>query len=315
METVKRLGKYELLEQLGAGSMGFVYRARDRVLDREVALKVMRTGAQIEPELLERFYREARACARLQHPNIVTVYELGESGGSSYIAMELLQGINWRRAVKEKSALPPVTRVLLMAQVCDALAHAHDNGIIHRDIKPSNLFIESGERAKILDFGVARLTTSMLTKTGKVLGTLNYMAPEQMSGEKCDGRSDLFSAAIVFFEFASGCHPFAGPLIHRRIAYEEADLLREADPGAPASLEAVLVRALQKDPGLRFQTGQDFAAELRAAAAALEPAPSPAPADTHWLHAAGGPTLLDDTATMLHGQGKPPVGGKPPGRS
>jgi serine/threonine protein kinase len=297
VETGKLLGKYELLEELGSGSMGYVYRARDRVLDREVALKVMRTGPHIEPELRERFYREARAGARLHHPNIVMVYDLGESEGSSYISMELLEGFDWRTAVKAKWPIPLATRIDLMAQVCEGLAHAHRHGIIHRDIKPSNLFIHSEHRAKILDFGVARLTTSMLTKTGKVLGTINYMAPEQMRGQRCDERSDLFSAAIVFFQFASGCHPFASPLIPRRIADDQADLLCEVDPSMPAPLEAVLARALGKDPNLRFQTGEEFAAALRAVIAGIEPTRS-APAVGETGDTKRSAAALGETATM-----------------
>src|SRR6266567_5252440 len=198
------LGKYELIDQLGSGSMGIVYRARDKSLDREVALKVLRAESQLDPEIAERFRREARACAQLHHPNIVTIYDLGEAeGGVTYIAMELLNGIDWRTAVRQQLRLPMARKIELLAEVCEGLGHAHSHGVVHRDIKPGNLFLHQPNQTqpgqtqinqtKILDFGIARLATSVLTRTGRILGTPNYMAPEQITGEKCDSRSDLFS--------------------------------------------------------------------------------------------------------------------------
>lgn len=258
------LGKFELLQQLGAGSMGIVYRARDTVLDREVALKVMRPESQVEQETIERFRREARAGAQLKHPSIVTVYDMGETEGSgTYIAMELLDGTDWRAALKERASLPLGLKINLIVQVCEGLAHAHRHGIVHRDVKPSNLFIHQRNQAKILDFGIARLATSHLTRTGKILGTPNYMAPEQIVGQKCDSRSDLFSTAMVSFEFLSGSHPFQAPFIPKRIANDQPDRLTDIDPRLPAELEEVLQKAMSKDPEDRFQTGGEFADALR----------------------------------------------------
>jgi serine/threonine-protein kinase len=247
------IGKYEIVGELGTGSMGVVYRARDKILDREIALKVLRADPVVQSELLERFQREARACARLRHPNIVTVYDMGTSAEAAYIVMELLDGIDWRRAIRQNHQLAVSAKLELMAQVCDALGHAHAAGIVHRDIKPSNLFLAPGPQAKVLDFGIAHLPTSNLTRTGRVLGTPDYMAPEQISGSKCEARSDLFSAGIVFFEFLAGVHPFRATFIPRRIA-----------EGGPAGvLGMIFLKALDARLGARFQSGAEFAAALR----------------------------------------------------
>jgi eukaryotic-like serine/threonine-protein kinase len=259
------IGKYELIDQLGSGSMGIVYRARDKTLDREVALKVLRPESQLDPEIAERFRREARACAHLHHPNIVTVYDLGEAeGGVTYIAMELLDGMDWRTAVKQQLQLPMARKIGMAAEVCEGLGHAHANGIVHRDIKPGNLFLHLRKHTKILDFGIARLMTSVLTRTGRILGTPNYMAPEQITGEKCDSRSDLFSAALVSFEFLTGSHPFQAPFIPKRIVNDEPDRLRDIDPEYPPELDEALYKAMARDPDLRFQTGEELACVLRA---------------------------------------------------
>ena len=257
------LGRYEILDKLGMGSMGTVYRARDTVLDREVALKTIRTGAEIEPELRERFYREARACARLQHPGIIAVYDLGEVDRTAFIAMELLVGFDFRKLIDQRVESPLGTKIEAMVQVCEALAHAHRHGIIHRDIKPSNLFLTEGNRAKVLDFGIARLPTSHLTVAGKILGTPNYMAPEQILSKPSDTRSDLFSAAVVFFEYLVYVHPFHSSLIPQRVVECEPDSLFDHDSHLPIILDKIFVRALAKDPAKRYRTGDEFANDLR----------------------------------------------------
>jgi serine/threonine protein kinase len=208
--TMKSLGKYEVLEEINAGGMGKICRAHDRVLHREVAIKTIYTG-QTDPEIKRRFYREARACAALSHPNIVTVFELGEQQGISYIAMELLDGEDLRKFIDRKGSMPLEAKANFMIEVCDGLEHAHRHGIIHRDLKPGNIFITRSGKPKILDFGVARISVSQLTQPGTALGTPRYMAPEQFLGKDCDVRSDLFSIGMVFFEFLCGVHPFDEP--------------------------------------------------------------------------------------------------------
>jgi serine/threonine-protein kinase len=261
---MEKLGRYEILETLGTGSMGVVYKARDTLLYREIALKTIGTGPSVDPELRERFYREARACALLQHPNIVTVFDLGEAENMAYIVMELLQGDDMRRLIEEKRSIPIESKVELMVQVCEALGHAHKHQVIHRDIKPSNIFVQMVNKPKVLDFGIARLPSSKLTLVGRVLGTPNYMAPEQILGQGCDSRSDLFSAAVVFFEFAAGVHPYRSSFIPSRIVDGKADRIRDFDPGLPYPLEVALARALEREPDRRYQTGEQFATDLRA---------------------------------------------------
>jgi serine/threonine protein kinase len=257
------IGKYEILEQLGSGSMGTVHRGRDTLLDRMVALKMIRTGVNIELEAKERFYREARTCARLSHPHIVSVYDLGEESGTSFIAMELLKGADFRQLIERKEPIPLPVKLIAMAQICEGLAHAHREGVIHRDIKPSNLFLLADGRAKIVDFGIAKLPTSHLTRSGAVLGTPNYMAPEQIQGLNCDGRADLFSAGIVFFEFLTYQHPFKGSLIPQRILEDNPDSVFQHDPTLPRILDRIFSRALAKKPDQRYATGDEFAADLR----------------------------------------------------
>jgi len=257
------IGKYQILEELGVGSMGTVYRARDSVLDREVALKTMRAGQSIDPEIRERFYREARACARLQHPHIVTIHDLGEVGDTAYISMELLVGEDLRKIIEAHREIPLRSRIEIIAQVSDALSLAHKNGVIHRDIKPSNIFVLTDNSAKVLDFGIARLSESGLTVVGRVLGTPNYMAPEQIQGSTCDARSDLFSLAIVFFELLTGTHPFQSKAIPRRIVDGVPDKLCIVAPTLPVSIEGFLDKALQKQPENRFQSADEFSAVLR----------------------------------------------------
>ena len=269
------IGKYEILEQLGSGSMGTVYRGRDTLLDRMVAIKTIRTGVNIELEAKERFKREAQTCARLTHPHIVAVYDLGEENGTSFIAMELLDGSDFRQLIERREPLALPVKLTAMAQVCEALAYAHRAGVIHRDIKPSNLFLPSDFRARVVDFGIAKLPTSHLTRAGSILGTPNYMAPEQINGLPCDGRADLFSAAVVFFEFLCYHHPFKSNLIPRRILEDKPDSLLQQDSKLPPILEKILGKALAKNPNERYATGDDFASDLRALADAITQNSSP----------------------------------------
>ena len=272
---MNRLGKYEVLDTIGTGSMGTVYRAHDASLDREIALKVIRTGVDTDPEIRERFFREARACARLQHPNIITVHDVGESGETAYIAMELLSGRDFRAIIKEKSPIPLEAKIEVVAEICEAVGHAHKRGVLHRDIKPSNLFLVSTGHAKVLDFGIARLSSSQLTVAGKILGTPNYMAPERVLAAPSDGRADLFSIAVFLFELLTYVHPFQDVVIPRRIVEGEPDSLFDHDPTLPVVLDKLITRGLARNPDHRYRTGDEFAADLRAVLDALRQNASP----------------------------------------
>ncbi|MDQ2776984.1 MAG: serine/threonine protein kinase [Acidobacteriota bacterium] len=269
------IGRYEAYEQIGMGSMGVVYRAWDTLLDRFVALKVLRAGPEFDTELRERFNREAKFGARLQHANIATVYDLGEVNKIPYIAMELLNGCDIRKYVEEKRPLTLSEKLELIAQVCEGLAHAHLQGIVHRDIKPSNIFVHENRVAKVLDFGIARLPTSTLTQDGNVLGTPNYMSPEQIFSKPCDTRSDLFSASIVFYEFLTYAHPFRSVFIPRRIAEDNPDSLYDRIPDVPHSLEELIHRGLEKRPEDRIQSAHEFGMEIRRILDLIRPASLP----------------------------------------
>jgi len=182
-ELTGRIGKYEIVRTLGKGAMGQVYVAHDTILERDVALKVMMPGIADDPDLKARFEREARAVARMSHPNVVTVFDLGyHTDGSPYIAMELLKGRDLAKAMRETPPLSLERKVSILVQVLQGLAHAHQAGIIHRDVKPANIFLNDDGAVKIMDFGVARLTTASMTGTGSVVGTADYMSPEQVQG-------------------------------------------------------------------------------------------------------------------------------------
>jgi serine/threonine protein kinase/ribosomal protein L40E len=261
---MKTLGKYELLDEIGTGGMGKVCRGRDRVLKREVAIKTIFTG-ETDPEIKQRFYREARVCAALSHPNIVTVFDLGEQQGTSYIAMEYLEGEDLRRFIDRAGSMSLEAKIDFMADVCEGLAHAHENRIVHRDIKPGNIFILKSGKPKILDFGVARISESRLTQPGTPLGTPRYMAPEQLLGKEADPLSDLFSAAVVFYEFLVFKHPFDDPggAVVQSIINKEPPSLRSFNPYLPERLDRIFSKALSKSPQARYQTGGEFAKELR----------------------------------------------------
>jgi serine/threonine-protein kinase len=189
-----KIGKYEIRERLGRGGMGLVLRAHDPVLDRPVALKVISSDMEVTDELRARFFREAQACAKLSHPNIVTVYDIGEDDGRLYIAMELLEGEELRRLIVDRRPLPLQDKLALMVQMCDGLHYAHQRGVIHRDIKPGNIIVSRDGVAKIVDFGIAHMASRSggLTRTGLVMGTLRYISPEQARG-RVDSRSTSFS--------------------------------------------------------------------------------------------------------------------------
>ncbi len=246
--------------------MGVVYRGFDPALEREVAIKVMGAATLSDPELKKRFEQEAKASARLQHPNIVTVYDFGyDDQGAPYMAMELLRGQDLEQRIR-KSPLTLREKLDVVAQACLGMAHAHEHHIVHRDIKPANIFISESGIAKIMDFGVARLTQTSQTQTGTVLGTADYMSPEQIRGQKVDGRSDIFSAGVILYRLLTNKKPFTGENIQAvffEVLNQEAPELVLPDGGGDMpELQAIVDKALMKDKDERYQSAKDFAADI-----------------------------------------------------
>jgi serine/threonine protein kinase len=263
----ERIGKYEVVELIGRGGMGTIYRARDSVLERSVALKVV-SSLEVTPELRVRFFREAQACARLSHPNIVTIHDMGEDGGRLFIVMELLEGEELRQLIARRAPLALEDKLAMLRQLCDGLFFAHQKGIVHRDIKPANIFLVRNGRVKILDFGIAQIaaaaTQGDLTRTGMIMGTIRYMAPEQVRG-RADHRSDMFSVAAVAYELLGGRPPFTGqdPLqILEQLRTEVPPRLSEIEPSLPPELSAIVERGMQKEPDSRFADLGQMAKEL-----------------------------------------------------
>jgi serine/threonine protein kinase/tetratricopeptide (TPR) repeat protein len=266
-ELSGRVGKYDIVRPIGKGAMGMVYLAHDTVLERDVALKVMVAQIADDPELIQRFAREAKAVAKMTHPNVVMVFDLGtHTDGSPYIAMELLKGQDLQKAMRTPPPMTHERKVAIMVQVLAGLAHAHQAGIVHRDIKPANVFINQDGTVKIMDFGVARLTTASMTGTGNIVGTADYMSPEQVKGAKVDGRSDLFSVGCMLYELLAGRRPFHSDnlmAIFYKITHEEVNFgLLPAGPEFDA-LRPILQKALAKNLEERYQTAYDFAVDLR----------------------------------------------------
>lgn len=267
---ISQLGRYEVMSELGQGAMGVVYKARDPLIDRIVAIKTINLGlAQEEKDEYEgRFYQEARAAGRLNHPNIVTIYDVGKSGDIAYIAMEFLQGCELRDLMREHEKLP-VDQVLdMVAQVASGLAYAHEHEIVHRDIKPSNIMVIRDGHVKITDFGIARMASSAVrTQTGMVLGSPKYMSPEQVMGRVIDQRSDIFSLGVMLYEMLTGEAPFMGENVNA-IMFKTLNYV----PAAPSTLNSqvpemlnfIVAKALAKGLDDRYQNAKDFAADLRA---------------------------------------------------
>lgn len=258
----RELGKYRLEEIVGTGSMGVVYRAYDPLIERTLALKTMRRdqGDPVQArELLQRFRKEAQAAGRLTHPNIVAVYDYGESDEVAYIAMEFVDGA----PLSQQACAGPctVSRVLdWMSDLLAALAYSHAHGVVHRDIKPANLLVTRDDRIKVGDFGIARLESSTMTGTGAMIGTPSYMSPEQFSGEAVDARSDLFSAGIVLYQLLTGQRPFAGSsaTVMRQILLHTPPPPSALNAALPAALDEVVLRALAKSPDARFASATGF---------------------------------------------------------
>jgi serine/threonine-protein kinase len=272
------LGRYQIEKELGKGAMGVVYLGRDPKINRVVAIKTMALSQEFEgdelTEVKERFFREAETAGRLNHQNIVTMYDAGEEHDLAYIAMEFLKGKDLIPYVKPDNLLPLKRAVSIVARVADALSYAHENHVVHRDIKPGNIMYEpDSDQVKVTDFGIARITDSSKTKTGMVLGTPSYMSPEQLSGKKIDGRSDLFSLGVTLFQLITGKLPFEGDSMAQlmfKIANEPHPDLRSLNPNLPESLAAIIDKVLVKDAEQRYQTGAALADDLRQCLAQME---------------------------------------------
>jgi serine/threonine protein kinase len=262
---LKTIGKYEITAEIGRGAMGEVYKARDPSIGRMVALKVITSGLTGKPELLERFYQEARSAGALQHPNIVTVYELGKEGDLPFIAMEFLGGDSLEKLIARQAPLPLVQKVGYVIQICRALEYAHKHGVVHRDIKPGNIMTTSEGAIKVVDFGIARLVDASKTQTGTLIGTLGYMSPQQLRGEHADERSDIWAVGVLFYELLIYKRPFQGDnpaaLMMTIISQEPPPL---ADSGAEytSEVEAIVFRMLQKEALNRYQTMEEVLFDL-----------------------------------------------------
>ncbi len=294
-----RLGPYEIIALLGVGGMGEVYRARDPRLDRDVAIKVLPTGFASDREYLRRFEQEARAVAALNHPNILAVYDVGEHQGAPYIVSELLEGETLR---SRTSGPVPQRRALEYAQqIARGLAAAHEKGIVHRDLKPENVFIKTDGSAKILDFGLAKLaqpdllgaggnlSTLAQTRPGAIMGTVGYMAPEQVRGEPADHRSDIFAFGAILYEMLSGRRAFAKDTSAETLAAilkEDPSDLTAVDRAVAPGLSRIVDRCLEKNPSARFQSSQDLAfalGQLDTASGAAAPIRPAAPRASRWV--------------------------------
>lgn len=267
--ALTRAGRYQIVSELGRGSMGVVYQGFDPIIGRTVAIKTMLTEGFAPAEFEEykaRFQREAQSAGVLAHPNIVTVYDFGEDSGVLYLAMEFLEGKSLEAMVEEQTILPVETIIPMYEQVCSALDHAHRHRIVHRDIKPANIMILESGLVKVTDFGIAKMMSMGMTQAGQILGTPNYMSPEQVKGRSVDGRADIFSLGVILYELVTGEKPFGGQNITTviyKIINENPISPRELDATIPVGLSYVIQKALAKNPDERYQTCRELAEDLR----------------------------------------------------
>ncbi|MBN1103450.1 MAG: CHASE2 domain-containing protein [Deltaproteobacteria bacterium] len=271
------VGRYEILGELGQGAMGIVYKARDPKINRLLAIKTIRFSDEFEEEKLkevkDRFLREAEIAGKLSHPSVVSIYDVGEDYDLTYMAMEFLEGDNLQGFCRMGSLLPLRKVLYVVAETASALHYAHSNGVVHRDIKPANIMFLKDGHIKVTDFGIAKAVSSSQTKSGVVLGTPNYMSPEQINGHEIDGRSDIFSLGVVFYELLTGQPPFKGKTLTNlfyQITQVKHAPVRSVNPKVPKPCEQILDKALAKDPDLRFQSAGELAKYLNAVAVRIE---------------------------------------------
>ena len=275
----KEIGKYHIIELIGEGAMGVVYRATDSVLGRTVAIKVMSASIARQEDLRQRFLREAQAAGSLQHPNVVTIYDLGELEGHLFIAMEYVHGTDLEKLMDLSEPLSLQSKLDIVVDVLTGLSYAHRKGIVHRDIKPQNIRVGDDGRAKIMDFGVAHLASSSITRTGLVVGTPSYMAPEQVMGGKALPETDIFAVGAVLYQLLTGDKPFEAPTLQSlfyKIVTDMPKPIVESMPGLPPALDRITRKALAKDPAARYSTALEMANEITHVRAQLSGAPYPA---------------------------------------
>jgi len=267
--TRPTLGRYEIVKELGQGAMGTVYLGRDPSIQRQVAVKTLNYAEIAADELADvkaRFFREAEAAGKLSHPNIVTIYDVGEDHDMAYIAMELLEGRDLTHCC-QKDQLLPLKRVLnIISLVAEALGYAHEQEVVHRDIKPANIMLMKNDQVRVADFGIARVISSSKTHTGVIFGTPSYMSPEQVAGKKVDGRSDLFSLGIVFYEMLTGQRPFSGDSISAllyAVSNSEFVPLKEIAPKTPSGCAQIIERMLAKGVSKRYQSASQIIKDIR----------------------------------------------------
>ncbi len=294
-EAPAAIGRYVVDKVLGRGSMGVVYKAHDPEIDRPVAVKLVRMDlleSGHRDDYLARFRREVQAAGRCLHPNIVAIYDFGSHEGDPFFAMEYFEGVPLDEALPKNAGLGVEGATAIVLQLLDALSCAHGLGVVHRDIKPANMLLGSGQRIKVMDFGISRLSTSHLTQVGSVLGTPRYMSPEQFRGGPIDARSDLFSVGAVLHELLTGKPPFPGRSFEEvmvKLLYEDLEL-QPADAMMPEAFRAVVAKALSREVDDRFDSAAAMAAALRLADGA--PAPPAEAARTIVMHTAAEPTLV-----------------------
>jgi serine/threonine-protein kinase len=259
--------RYEILEQLGGGGMAIVYKARDNFLNRLVTIKILRAEYVSDSDFVRRFRREAQAVARLSHPNIVNIHDVGQENETQYLVMEYVEGDNLKNFIKNNPNLGQAAIIDIVKQICDALQHAHENGIVHRDVKPQNILIDPNQRVKLTDFGIAfEAATGTISNSDTVLGSVHYISPEQAKGETPGAQSDIYSLGVVLYEMLTGQLPFTGDsavAVALKHIQEQAPVPSEVKPDIPKYLERVVIKAMEKDPEARYQTAKQFKLDLQ----------------------------------------------------